>query len=492
MSPGRMRTVNWLAVVALAAASCAQAGEPPDPHRDVPAHVLRIIAAGTGGPVTALVVCAVPISGAESCATTGPDGTTTLSLAPAVYQVRAVAPAGLRRVGDLASADLYLGDATVRLQFEAVRRIAGTVRDVGGNAAGGARACANPLSPGTAVCERTQADGTYAILVTPGVYKLSFDGGPGAKLLSQWAFGRVDSGEADVVDTRAADATGIDITLRPGVTLSGRVTAVDGHPVKQAQVCTHGFSASLPWDCERTDELGRYIALREPDRYWVWFVPPDDDPLMMQWFDGALVGVGATSVGLFADATADAVLRPGPSVRGHVVDPDGGAVSGALVCVDTPFPTGRICRPTDAGGAYRVTTRPETYLVLVQPPDGSDLLAQYVGGGRTWIDAGTITVGGGGAVVDVTLGRGARVTGVVRSALGVPLEGASVNLSDGQGTVAAVSTSATGAYSAVVPPGHYRLDVFAPFASQLLSDEGRSIDVSAAMTLDVTLADAGP
>ncbi|HVR88970.1 MAG TPA: carboxypeptidase-like regulatory domain-containing protein [Candidatus Limnocylindria bacterium] len=481
-----------MAALLVVLASCTAAGDPPEPHRDALTHVLHVIATGASGPVAGLRVCAVPLSGPESCAATGPDGTVALALVPAVYQVRSDAPAGQRRSGDLAGADLYPGDATVRLGFEPVRRIAGTVRDAGGEAVGGARACANPLSPGDRACEKTRPDGTYALEATPGVYKLSFDGAPGAKLLSQWAFGRVDSGEADVVDVRTADATGIDVTLRPGVALSGTVMALDGHPVKRAQVCTHGFSASLPWDCERTDDLGRYVALREPDRYWLWFVPPDDDPLMMQWFDGALVGVGATPVDLFADETADAVLRPGPAVRGRVVDPEGAAVGGALVCVDTAFPTGRICRPTDATGAYRVTTRPETYLIQVQAPEGSDLLAQYVGGGRTWIDAGTVRVDGGDIVVNVALRRGARVTGVVRSALGVPLEGASVNLSDGQGIVAAVSTNATGAYAAVVPPGRYRLDVFAPFASQLLSDEGRSVDVASGVTIDVTLADAGP
>ena len=111
----------------------------------------------------------------------------------------------------------------------------------------------------------------------------------------------------------------MDVTLRQGLTLQGIVTATDGHPVKRAQVCMHRFSASLPWECERTDDHGHYVALREPDTYWVWMIPPDDDPLLMQWFDGAFVGVGATPVDLSRDRVIDQVLSSGPSIVGHVV-----------------------------------------------------------------------------------------------------------------------------------------------------------------------------
>jgi hypothetical protein len=252
------------------------------------------------------------------------------------------------------------------------------------------------------------------------------------------------------------------------------------------------FSQSLPWDCERTDDHGHYVALREPDTYWVWVIPPDDEPLLMQWFDDSPVGVGASSVDLDRDRTIDQVLGPGPSIVGHVTDPNGSPVFHAFVCVDTPFPTGRICRPTDAAGAYRVTTRPETYLVQVIPPEGSALLPQYVGGGRTWLDASTVTVRSQSVTVDVRLQRGVAVTGVVRSRAGVPLEGASVNVSDAQGFLTGTYTDGSGAYALAVPPGRYTFDFFAPFPSQVVSDQGRPVTVERTMTVDATLADANP
>lgn len=488
----RERAVRWLALAFLAAA-CS--GPPPIalPSIVAPAQAkLTVIAAGSNGPVAGLRVCASGLTGAQSCAPTGPDGIATFSLARATYQIRSETPPSQRRVGELVGADLTRGDASVRLEFEQIRRISGRIADPGNTPVPLAPVCANPLSLAAAVCEKSKADGTYAVDVTPGLYKMSFDGGPGLKLLSQWAYGRVDSGEADVIDVRTADAAGVDVTLRQGVTLQGTITTIGGQPLKKAQVCTHRFSESLPWECERTDDHGHYVALREPDTYWVWVIPSDDDALLMQWFDDAAVGVGATPVDLSRDRTIDQTLGPGPSILGHVKDPSGAPVYHAFVCVDTPFPTGRICRPTDATGAYRVTTRPETYLIQVLPPYGSDLLPQYVGGGRTWLDAATVTLRNQDRTVDVALDRGLKVSGVVRTQTGVPLEGASVNVSDARGFLTATYTDETGAYSVAVPAGQYTFDFFAPFPSQVVSVEGKRVTVDRSLTLDVTLADANP
>ena len=491
MTPIRKAAVKWLAA-AVVAAACSASSPAVVPTAAPVSHTLQVVAAGADGPVSGVRVCAATLAGAQSCAPTGPDGIATFDLPAGAYQVRAEVPASQRRLGELVGADLTQANASVRLEFEKIRRITGTITDTAKKRVAQAPVCANPLSLAATVCEKSTSDGTYAIDVTPGLYKMSFGGGPGLKLLPQWAYGRVDSGEADVIDVRSADAPGIDVELRPGVTLQGTITATDGQPVKKAQVCTHPFSQSLPWDCERTDDHGHYVALREPDTYWVWVIPPDDEPLLMQWFDDALVGVGASSVALDRDRTIDQVLGPGPSIVGRVTDPAGAPVFHAFVCVDTPFPTGRICRPTDAAGAYRVTTRPETYLVQIIPPDGSDLLPQYVGGGRTWIDASTVTVRSQNVTVDVNLQRGVAVSGVVRSETGVPLEGASVNVSDAQGFLTATYTDTSGAYSLAVPPGRYTFDFFAPFPSQVVSIEGRPVTVDKAMTLDVTLADANP
>ena len=74
---------------------------------------------------------------------------------------------------------------SVRLAFEKIRRISGTVTDVNRKPVPLAPVCANPMSLAATVCDKSKADGTYFVDVTPGLYKMSFDGGPGLRLLSQ-------------------------------------------------------------------------------------------------------------------------------------------------------------------------------------------------------------------------------------------------------------------------------------------------------------------
>ncbi|HUQ16639.1 MAG TPA: carboxypeptidase-like regulatory domain-containing protein [Candidatus Saccharimonadales bacterium] len=489
-----IRAVAGLAAVVLLAGGCASEPLPPAPASSSasPVRQLRILALGADGPVAGARACAIPLAGPGRCGETGSAGSATLTLPPGAYLVRVAAPAGQREAGDRIAADLVASDASVTVRFERIREIGGTIRDAAGRSVGDARLCAHPLIASVPVCGRSGADGTYRLAVVPGLWKIEAESPPGARLLGQWARGRVSSGEADVIDARAADATAVDLVLLAGVALSGRVTAADGRPIKAAQLCTKTLAAPLPWECERTDDRGRYVALREPGRYYVWTIPPDDEPLVPEWFAGALTGVGATAVDLDADDSLDVTLRSGPSIQGKVTDTRGAPVAGALICVDTPFPSGRICRPAGLDGAYRVTTRPETYLIQVIPPPSSDAVGGFWGGGRSWLDARTVTVGGRDVTIDLVLPVGVRLSGLVRSADGVPLEGASVNLSDERGIAAATGTDEIGRYTASLAPGRYTLDVFAPFASSLQSALGRSVVITAATTLDVVLPDGAP
>src|SRR5438045_1179753 len=257
----RKAGVKWLAA-GLLAASCSAPVPAVVPSPQPARHRLLVVAAGADGPVAGLRVCASTLSGTQSCAPTGPDGTVAFALPPDAYQVRSEVPASQRRLdaagapvnalgGAPVGADLTGGDASVRLAFEKIRRISGTISDVNTKPVGSAPVCANPLSLAARVCDKSKADGTYVLDVTPGLYKISFDGGPGLRLLSQWAYGRVDSGEADVIDVRSADAPGVDVQLRQGFTIQRTITTAAGTPVQKARACTHRSSPPLPADCRR-------------------------------------------------------------------------------------------------------------------------------------------------------------------------------------------------------------------------------------------------
>ena len=88
-----------------------------------------------------------------------------------------------------------------------------------------------------------------------------------------------------------------------------------------------------------------------------------------------------------------------------------------------------------------------------------------------------------------------RVSGVIRDARGVPLEGATINLNDADGPFAGTDTDISGSYHMVVPAGTYEIEVFAPFRGErgdLLSQPARELVVNGYVNYDVVLEDANP
>lgn len=457
--------------------------------RAVTVHVV-----GPDGDVAGAMVCATRTGGASQCGTSGGDGRAVVEVVRGTYALRATPPRNARLAEGVATVDLSESTGAV-VTVEGRGAISGRITDAGGRALAGAEVCAHSIVRDETPCARTRADGTYSVEVHPGLHKVEVTGpADGSHLLTQWARGRVSSDESDVIDTRTADASGVDVVLRSGVVLSGVVTAKrDGTPVKEAQVCTYPLSAPLGWDCDKTDKRGRYTLVREPDTYWIWVIPPGDrgSRLMYQRYDRVLEGVDATPFPLGRDATLDVALTEGTILRGRVTTADGAPVVLALVCVDTPFPSGRICRATGDDGSYEVATRPETYVVNVAPPAGSDVIAGFwPNAQRDWTSAGRVRVGAADAALDIVLPRGVRLSGTVRDARGAPVESATVNVNDGSGPRWFGATDARGHYSVAVPPGSYTVDVFPP-RIPALSVVDQRIDVGGDTGYDVVLPDVG-
>ena len=441
-------------------------------------------------------MCAFTVSGRqERCGETSGAGTARLGLRPGAYSVLVTPRAPSRLAVGRVWADVLDADATSVVHLDPHSKINGTITDAGGAAVSDAEVCAHPPSQLTSpTCARSAGEGKFSIDVVSDVYKLDVTGPPGGKLIPQWASGRLSSGDADLVDVRAADADGIKVTMIKGVLLTGVVRGPSG-PIEDAQICTRTLAAPLPWDCERSKKNGSYLVLVEPGRYFMWTVPPDNTRLLAQWYDGVLQGVDTTDINIDRDTQIDVMLGPGPQLRGKVTTTDGTPVTGAYVCVDTPFPTGRICRPSSGDGSYAVTTRPQTYTVQVLAPINSDLISEYWLGKRTWVDANAVSLGSSDRTLDLVMRKGIRVTGVIRDTRGIPLEGATLNFNDDSGPLAATDTDISGTYSLVVPPGTYQVEVFAPFRGErgdLLSQPARELVVKDFVRYDVVLEDANP
>jgi carboxypeptidase family protein len=492
--------VKLLPALFAAAVIACQAGSSPPSAVPKPAGAVRTLAVvvmmTAGAPVVGANVCAFTVAGAqERCGETSPSGTARLSLRPGTYSVVVTPHAPTRLAEGRTWADVLDADATSVVQLDPHSKITGAIKDERGAGVSGAEVCAHPpqaFVPPT--CARSAAEGKFSIDVRSDVYKVDVTGPPGGKLIEQWATGRLSSGSADIIDVRTADADGIGVTMVKGVLLSGVVRGANG-PIEDAQVCTRTLAAPLPWDCVRTNKKGSYLALMEPGRYFMWTVPPDNVRLVAQWYDDVLEGVATTDIAMDGDREIDVELHPGPQIRGKVTTTDGVPVGGAYVCVDTRFPTGRICRPTAGDGSYNVTTRPQTYTVQVLAPSDSDLINEFWLRKRTWVDANDISLGNADRTLDLTLRKGVRVAGVIRDTRGVPLEGATINLNDAEGPFVGTDTDISGRYHMIVPPGTYEIEVFAPFRGErgdLLSQAPRELVVSGYTNYDVVLEDANP
>ncbi len=491
-----VRALSLVCGVLLAACSpsgpaVASAGVAPTPGPTAQS-TLRVLVtrSETGTPVAGAHVCASSARGASQCADAGKDGTVALRGAPGTYFVSVKGPAEQRFADAQRVTDLLGGDAALWVELVALQRISGTVRDESGAKVAGAEACANPTNDDAPTCARSGSDGAYNVDVKAGIYRLEVSGPSGGRLVSQWARGRAFVEEADVFDARRADVPDVDVTLVHGVVLRGTVRLA-GEVVENAQVCIRTLAAPLPWQCERTDKKGAYAALREPGDYFVWVVPPANVRAVPQWYDRSLTGVGSSALSLNADRTLDVSLPTGPQVRGVLRTTDGEVVPNALVCIDTPFTTGRICRETDGNGRYTISTRPETYVISVIPPAHSGLIGEYWSHKRTWVDADAIDLGNSDITIDLTIRRGVNVTGTVKDARGIPVAGATINFSDASGVAAATDTDVAGRFEVAVLPGHFTVEVFPPFVGNLVG-KTQSLDVRGAMDIEIPLGDVAP
>jgi hypothetical protein len=445
----------------------------------------------SGAPLPGARVCAATPRGDERCTEAGKDGTATFTLAPSTYLVRVEGPEATRWMTDKRVVDVTGADTAIWVGLPARIRISGVVRTDRGAAIARAQACAHPLTRIGVVCARTGTDGKYTIETRADLYRVDVEGPPGSKLVPQWARGTPFEDDADILDGRSADVPDIDVALSPGVVLRGTVR-VGTATIEDAQVCTKTLAAPVGWQCERTDKRGAYSALREPGDYWVWALPPDHVRAVGLWYDRVLDGFNASSFDLTSDASLDITLPVGPRIQGRVRNEAGEPVPDVFVCVDTPFTTGRICRPSGFDGAYAVSTRPSTYIVSVIPPAGSGYIAEYWDHKRNWVEADAVRLGTGDVQVDLVLRRGVIVKGTIKDKRGLPAVGATINFGDPREVEAAGATDGTGAFEVALPPGKYHVDVFPPrFPGNLVGRE-MEIDASGAVEIDIVLDDITP
>ncbi|MDP9694330.1 UNVERIFIED_ORG: hypothetical protein J2X79_001885 [Arthrobacter globiformis] len=310
-------------------------------------------------------------------------------------------------------------------------------------------------------------DGSYTVAgLTEGRYKVQFDGyGSGA--LEQWHSG-ADSFEEATPLTLASgqDLTGIDANLLSAATISGHISAPPGVDLSRVtvQVLDAASTSHLGWASLAENGSYKVIGLAA-GTYKVQFEGPDSGALE-QWYSGADSFEAATPLTLTTSQHVtgiDANLVKGASIGGTVTAPEGVDLTSTLVTISqadrqTFSGTGQI----NADGTYVVRGLPAGSYKVQFSGYNTETLEQWYAGASTLERATTVVLRAGEDVagIDVTLVKGASVSGKVSAPAGVNLESIEVSVSraDTMYIPARAQVNADGTYRVGgLPTGSYKV-----------------------------------
>ena len=148
--------------------------------------------------------------------------------------------------------------------------------------------------------------------------------------------------------------------------------------------------------------------------YQLFFVPPGDNRLIPRWWRTGDNVLASDTLEVRSDLSGiDVTLVEGHLVHGRLTSASGKPAEHVLVCVDTRFPTGRICRPTDENGEYSVAVRSARFLVQFRTSPASGVVSAWYGGGADPRSAGEVFVDAD-VRVDATLAIAALIQATMR------------------------------------------------------------------------------
>jgi len=365
-------------------------------------------------------------------AVTDTHGGWVLKLPVGYYGVRVESP------GRLPSprVEVHLDDTRdLTLELIRGRTLEGTVRDAAsGKPVAGVSLSASCGGAGRADDVPLDTQGRFALETPPDV---------ACALIARTAGGLLATAGIEP----AQPAERIILDLRPGGSLTGRVTGRDGRSQAGATV-TVSAARTAAWGPVRVeaDRRGRYV---------VRGLPPGELRVTAEARAHA-PREQAGWLGAQAAETLDIALPPAAEVKGRVVDAGGRGVAGAQIVAHQP--------PLDGSGARVVHGRADVNgrFELDGLAAGPVTLGADDSRGRSAVATAEVRENGGPSVT-LTLTPAASATGMVRysdghPAAGVRVESSRIDAGDGPWASAQAVTDADGRYLlAPLPPGAHRV-----------------------------------
>ena len=322
----------------------------------------------------------------------------------------------------------------------------------------------------------TMSDGTYAIQVPAGTYKIYADSSyciyppTDAYVMyrPEWYPGVLFYNNATSVEVGPGHTTThINFTLSRYAEISGTVRdASTQTPIAGVEVSAQSTGTSEIGGVLRsvTDELGAYTLYVNAGDWWVR-ADPGDLPFAARFYDDQVNQADADVLsvdmeGVWADIDFSLPPIVHGGISGHVFHPDGAPLPGAWVNISGFDPYHTAAAMTDANGYYEFTTLPQNQYRMdashSQHPYPRQLYCGQYGtheGHRVQVTPGVMT-----SNIDFHMEYPGQISGVVTNIHGEPLEGMGMVASQRSGVFEYGVTGSDGSYEiSGLPPGYYRV-----------------------------------
>ena len=345
----------------------------------------------------------------------------------------------------------------------------------------------------------TAADGTFAVAVAPGTYRLYFAPDSGIAYASGYystAGFTYSYAAASPITVGSANVTGKNVTLPAAILMKGKVTRTGG--VGLPNIDVYPDNSETYTESATTAADGTYAAVVAPGVYTLYFRDSSGT-----YGSGYMSATGFTydstsavkiTVGSAGVTGKNITLPAAVHIKGKVTRSGGVGLLGITVNARSSNGAFQASTATAADGTYSLAVAPATYTVAFV--DGSSTYGSgyYSSTGFTYYQAhatpvtvGSSDVTGKNAVLPIAI----HITGKVTRNGGVGLGGVSVDAT-AAGSTGSSETAPDGTYSVAVAPGVYGLSFGAPsdlYASGYWSSAGFTYSRTASTPVTVAAAD---